>query len=89
MTPKKPPAGPPADAPGFEESLKRLEGVVSRLEGDEATLEDSIRLYEEGMGLYRRCRGLLDEAEQKVKKLEVALREEGGDDADGEEGGGA
>ena len=45
----------------FEESLKRLEGIVSLLESGRAELAVSLERYEEGVRLLRRCRALLDD----------------------------
>lgn len=73
----------PASAPtveSFERALKRLEEVVRRLDAEEVSLEESIHLYEEGMDLYRSCRGMLDEAEMKVRRLGAALEEAEGDE---------
>lgn len=56
----------------FEESLKRLEGIVSLLESGRAELAVSLERYEEGVRLLRRCRALLDDAGRRieiVKKL--------------------
>lgn len=53
----------------FEQSMARLEAVVGQLERGEATLEQSLTLFEEGSGLIARCSGLLDQAEQTVRKL--------------------
>ncbi|MBQ9166383.1 MAG: exodeoxyribonuclease VII small subunit [Oscillospiraceae bacterium] len=53
----------------FEESMQRLETIVSQLERGEAPLEESISLFEEGTKLIAGCTKLLDSAEQKVLKL--------------------
>lgn len=53
----------------FEESMARLEEIVSLLERGEVPLEESLKLFEEGTTLMSQCSGLLDQAEQKVKKL--------------------
>lgn len=53
----------------FEESMLRLEEIVSRLEKGDATLEESITLFEEGTKLAAACAKQLDSAEQKVVKL--------------------
>ena len=45
----------------FEESMARLEEIVTQLEKGEAPLE--------GTSLMKQCSGLLDKAEQKVVKL--------------------
>ncbi len=53
----------------FEESLKRLEEIVSLLEKGDAPLEESLSLFEEGTRLVKQCSGALDAAEQKVRLL--------------------
>ena len=41
----------------FEESMARLEEIVTQLEKGEAPLEESLKLFEEGTGLVRLCDG--------------------------------
>ena len=53
----------------FEESIKRLEAIVSHLEKGDLPLQDSIRCFEEGNILVKECSRMLDEAEQKVVLL--------------------
>lgn len=53
----------------FEESMLRLEEIVSLLERGEAPLEQAMALFEEGAKLLRECTGQLDRAEQKVTLL--------------------
>ena len=53
----------------FEESIARLEEIVSALEKGDAKLADSMKLFEEGTALVGACGRMLDEAEQKVVKL--------------------
>lgn len=53
----------------FEESMLRLEEIVTLLEKGEATLEESMALFEEGTKLAAACAKQLDTAEQKVLKL--------------------
>lgn len=53
----------------FEESLKRLEAIVTKLEQGEVPLEESIKLYEEGLSLSKSCIEKLTQAELKLKKL--------------------
>ncbi len=59
----------------FEESMKRLEQIVSVLELGEAPLEESLKLFQEGTDLVRRCQNLLDNAKLQVKK--IAISEDG------------
>ena len=56
----------------FEQSMARLEEIVSLLERGEAPLEDALALFEEGTGLMKKCSAMLAKAEQKVLKLTAA-----------------
>jgi exodeoxyribonuclease VII small subunit len=56
-------------APGFEESLKKLEGIVEQLERGDLSLEVSMKLFEEGVHLSSACKQELDTAEGKVQML--------------------
>lgn len=53
----------------FEESLKRLEEIVSHLEKGDIPLQESLNLFEEGAQLLADCNRMLEEAEQKVFQL--------------------
>ena len=53
----------------FEESMTRLEEIVSILERGESTLDESLALVEEGTKLAAACSKQLDQAEQKILKL--------------------
>ena len=74
----------------FEEALARLDEIVTGIEGGEIPLEQSIAKYAEGIALVKQCRGILDQAEQKIQLLssspdgslsvEGALREADQDD---------
>lgn len=55
----------------FEESMTRLEEIVRTLESGNATLDESLKLYEEGIALVRVCSSKLDDAEKKIKLLNV------------------
>ena len=50
--------------------MTRLEEIVSLLEKGDAPLEQAMALFEEGAKLLRECTKQLDEAEQKVVKLQ-------------------
>ncbi len=64
----------------FEDALDRLNAIVKRLEEGDVPLEESIGLYEEGMKLGALCKGIVRDAERRMKQLteEIAGRE--GDD---------
>lgn len=53
----------------FEQSMARLEEIVSLMEKGDAPLEQAMALFEEGSRLLRECTRQLDEAEQKVTLL--------------------
>lgn len=53
----------------FEESLKKLEGIVEQLESGDLTLDESLTKYENGIKLYKQCLALLESAEKKVQIL--------------------
>ena len=55
----------------FEESLERLEEILSLLENGDAKLDDTLKLYEEGVSLVRACNQYLQTAEQTVKTLQI------------------
>jgi exodeoxyribonuclease VII small subunit len=54
---------------GLEESMTRLEKIVSELESGEHTLEESLARFEEGLELGRQCRRILDQAEVRIRRL--------------------
>ena len=56
----------------FEQSMARLDEIVSLLENGSAPLEESLALFEEGVGLVKDCTALLDRAEAKIKILSAS-----------------
>ena len=55
----------------FEEAIERLEEIMHTLEGGKENLEGSLKLYEEGIALLHTCTERLENAEQKVKILQM------------------
>ena len=53
----------------FEESMERLEEIVSSLESGEFPLDESLKLFEEGVKLFKFCNKKLESVEKSVKKL--------------------
>lgn len=53
----------------FEQSMARLEEIVTRLEQGDVPLEDALGLFDEGTTLMKKCSQMLDKAEQKIIKL--------------------
>ena len=60
----------------FEDSMKRIEEIVSHLEKGDIPLEESISLFEEGASLLKSCDAMLSQAEQKVLQLRKGLNGE-------------
>lgn len=63
-----------AKSQSFEQSLSKLESIVSQLESGELPLEHALEIFEDGVGLARQCQAHLAEAERKVEML---MRERG------------
>lgn len=53
----------------FEDSLARLEQIVSQLEAGNVALEESLKVFEEGIALARHCAKYLEEAEKRIELL--------------------
>ena len=53
----------------FEQSLSRLEKIVTMIEQGDVALEESLNLFEEGIQLSKECMETLHKAELRVKKL--------------------
>lgn len=56
---------------GFEEVFEALEAVVEHLERGRLTLDESIAWYEAGLSLTRRCSELLQQAELRIRSLDI------------------
>ena len=56
--------------PAVSKSISRLEQIVAQLERGDTPLEEAMALFEEGTRLAAACSSMLDEAEQKVVKLQ-------------------
>ncbi|HNQ90494.1 MAG TPA: exodeoxyribonuclease VII small subunit [Verrucomicrobiota bacterium] len=64
-----PTAGGGSDLP-FEETLRKLEAIVTSLESDDLPLETLMARYEEGVRLAEACQTRLAAAEARIRKLE-------------------
>jgi len=58
----------------YEESVKRLQQIVSELEKPDISLEQSMKLFEEGVVLVKECGEVLDTAQQKVEQLSGSIK---------------
>jgi exodeoxyribonuclease VII small subunit len=54
----------------FEESYAKLEACSAGASNEGMTLEETIRAFEEGVKYYKLCTELLDNAEQRIIKIE-------------------
>ena len=55
----------------FESAMDRLDEVLKLLENGSASLDESLKLYEEGIALVRACNERLENAEQRIKILQM------------------
>ena len=53
----------------FEQSLDRLEKLVSKMESGDIALEKSMELFEEGMNLINDCQSQLNKADKRIQKF--------------------
>lgn len=68
-----------AEEQTFQQSMDRLEEIVTKLEKNEIVLEDAIALFEEGLQLVNSCDEQLKQFETKVTTL-MDIYETGEDD---------
>lgn len=68
---------PQSNCLSFEDAMKRLEEIAGKLENGQAPLDDSLALYEEGIALVRYCTEKLDNAEQRIRVLDLSPEAEG------------
>ena len=57
------------EAPGIEESFRRLDELLERMEDEETPLEESFKLYEEGLKLVKNVDAQITRVEQKLRIL--------------------
>ena len=53
----------------FEESMKRLEEIVTEWENGNLNLDESVNKFEEGMKISKQCNKILEQAEKKITIL--------------------
>ena len=53
----------------FEESMKKLENIVTELENGNLNLDESVKKFEEGMKVAKQCNTILENAEKKITIL--------------------
>ena len=60
----------------FEESMARLEEIVSALVQNDAPLDQTVAMFEEGLKLVKSCDASLKQFESKVNEI---VKENGGE----------
>ena len=63
------------DKYNFEESIERIESLVTKMESDKASLEKSMVWFEEGIELIKMCQQQLNNAEKRVQILTKRSKE--------------
>ena len=58
------------DSMTFEQAVARIDEIVKQLERGDTSLDESLAIFEEGAGLIKICGRMLDDAEQKVVRLQ-------------------
>lgn len=53
----------------FEEALEKIRATVTDLESGNLTLEESLAKFQEGSKLIAQCRGIIDNAELRIREL--------------------
>ena len=60
----------------FEKIITRLDEIVKSLQSGDLNLDESLALFEEGSKLIKECNCILNEAEQKIKIINLDGSEE-------------
>ena len=63
------------EAPTFEKSVERLEGLIQAMENGDTPLADLVAKFEEGSKLLNHCQAQLKEAELKIERLNLKTGE--------------
>ena len=63
------------EAPSFEKSVERLEGLIQAMENGDTPLADLVAKFEEGSKLLNHCQAQLKEAELKIEQLNLKTGE--------------
>ena len=76
----------------FEEAIRTLTEIVEKIETGQVPLQESLQQYEKGMDLIGHCRGILQDAEKRIAKIEAQhtpaeISDEEETEEDGEEEG--
>lgn len=53
----------------FEESMEKLEKIVTELEKGNLNLDESLKKFEDGMKIAKQCNSILEDTEKKITIL--------------------
>ena len=53
----------------FEESMEKLEKIVTELEKGNLNLDESLKKFEDGMKIAKKCNSILEDTEKKITIL--------------------
>lgn len=53
----------------FEQSMQKLETIVTELEKGDLNLDETLKKFEEGMNLSKECNEILQDAEKRITIL--------------------
>lgn len=61
----------PTDKLNFEQAMAQLDAIVIAMESGKIGIEESIEKYEQAMRLAARCRQILEQAELRIKQIQI------------------
>lgn len=53
----------------FKQAIESLTDIVDKVEAGDISVESSLNQYEKGMAIIKHCRGILQDAETKIKEI--------------------
>lgn len=55
----------------FEEAMHKLESLVEQIESGQVGVEEAVSMCEEAIALQAHCQRILDQAEQRIKRIQL------------------
>lgn len=65
------PGGDDAAEPNYEQAMDELERLVERMEQGDVPLEEALKAFEKGRALVARCTAILEDAEKRIRQLDL------------------
>jgi exodeoxyribonuclease VII small subunit len=63
-----------AKAKDYQTLSQELDAVLARLQDPDLQVDEAVKLYEEGLGLVRQLEAALQQAENKIERLQLAAK---------------